>query len=104
MPNATLVSAALVQMLLGTLSGTSITETVEQLTKDMHFPQCYLITEERLKQAMTLPSVAYSDEFGLLGNQSFEMLESAGVVGLEGGRMEGGKDGKAAKDRTCDIM
>ncbi|KAF1970690.1 FAD dependent oxidoreductase [Bimuria novae-zelandiae CBS 107.79] len=65
MPNATLCGKAVVDMLLGEAAGTPLSTLQQSMVEKGDIPKAYLLTEERLKMAGSLPTVKEQDEVGV---------------------------------------
>lgn len=77
MPNATLCSKALVDMVLNEEDGKDYEETCRRLVEANDLPESYVLTEERFRKAGELPSVAEQDREGLQGKHSEEFVKEA---------------------------
>lgn len=67
MPNATLCSHAVVQMLLADETGVEPLEAQKSLIEKGEIPSSYVITKERIAEASGLPSVREQDEADIMG-------------------------------------
>lgn len=77
MPNGTLCGKAVVDMVLAAEQGISARQTQEKLVAEGNLPRAYLITENRINRARTLPSMKEQDEIGMVGNHSPEFVKRA---------------------------
>ena len=68
MPNGTLCGKAVVDMVLGEVSGTTISELQEHMVEKGDIPANYLITEERISKARLWPTVEAQDSEGVQMN------------------------------------
>lgn len=58
MPTAVLSGKAVARMISGAYEGAALTETISALVEVNELPQGYIVTEERMKRARTLPQVS----------------------------------------------
>lgn len=104
MPNATLCGKALVKMVLAEMDGKDDKQTheavCENLVKDGDLPRSYLITADRLKKAVKLPSVAEQEGEGKRGEREFALVGGGNREGKELAMEErhAGKKEKEAKE------
>lgn len=77
MPNATLCAKAVVDMVLDDVDGKDHEDTCRRLVAANDLPESYVLTEERLRKANELPSVAEQDAEGVQGKHSEDFVKQA---------------------------